>query len=63
MKNMLAVIKDYLWFIKESQKFMRGYTPIVVFFQSLYKGIGFCKNMHQGRNLKDGEGRFYDNII
>lgn len=41
-------IKWYLWFIKESQDYMRGYNPIVIFFQSLYKGFGFTKDMMKG---------------
>ena len=38
-------IKNYIWFIRASQDFMKGYNPVVVFIQSLYKGIGFCKLM------------------
>lgn len=64
---MILIIKDYLWFIKESQMFMKGYNPIIIFLKSLYKGIWFCKDMHITRklseNLKDEEGILYDNII
>lgn len=37
----------YLWFIKESQSFMRGHNPVVVLFQSLYKGFGFVRNINE----------------
>ena len=38
-------IKYYLWFVKESQSFMKGYNPTLVFIRSLYKGVGFVKSM------------------
>ncbi len=45
MKN----IKNYLWFIIESQSFMKGHNPMWVFFKSLWLGIGFCKNMNTAK--------------
>jgi len=41
-------IKLYFWFIKESQKFMKGYNPIIVFIQSIYKGFRFVKISNEG---------------
>ncbi|EPH98175.1 hypothetical protein D920_01733 [Enterococcus faecalis 13-SD-W-01] len=41
----MKTINNYFWFIRESQAFMQGYNPVVVFFKSLYKGFGFCKMM------------------
>lgn len=38
-------IKWYIWFIKQSQSYMKGYNPIAVFIKSLYKGFGFVKTM------------------
>ena len=38
-------IKNYIWFIKESQSYMKGHNRIIIFFQSLYKGFGFVKLM------------------
>ena len=42
-------IKDYLWFIKESQKYMEGYNKVIVFIKSLYKGIDFSNSMKKDR--------------
>ena len=40
----MKTIKNYLWFIRTSQTFMKGSKNlIIVFFKSLYKGIHFCK--------------------
>lgn len=50
---MMSVIKDYIWFIKESQSFMKGiYNPVIIFFLSLPKGIGFCRNMSKSRKQR-----------
>lgn len=39
-------IKLYLWFVKESQSYMKGsMNLILVFFISLYKGLWFVKAM------------------
>lgn len=39
-------IELYLWFIKESQSFCYGTeNPLIIFFKSLYLGIGFVKDM------------------
>lgn len=39
-------MKNYIWFIKESQKFMKGtMSKSKIFILSLYKGIGFCREM------------------
>ena len=39
-------IKNYIWFICESQKFMEGHAPKWwVFIHSLHLGFGFCKDM------------------
>lgn len=44
MKN----IKNYLWFIKESQSFMEGtYSKPRIFIESLYRGFKFCKLMKE----------------
>jgi len=43
----------YLWFIKESQGFMKGYNPIITFLKSLYKGIEFTKDMVKYENADD----------
>lgn len=43
----MKTINNYLWFIKESQSFMRGHNPVKIFIQSLWKGIGFCRNMNE----------------
>ena len=48
MKKISKAICNYVWFVKESQKFMKGSENlVVVFLKSLYKGIGFCKNMEK----------------
>lgn len=44
----MKCLNNYVWFIRESQKYMRGYNPVVVFFLSLYKGVGFCKDLAKG---------------
>lgn len=43
----MNTIKNYIWFIKESQSFMAGHNSIFVFLQSLFKGIKFCINMKE----------------
>lgn len=43
----MNTIKNYIWFIKESQSFMAGHNSILVFLQSLFKGIKFCINMKE----------------
>lgn len=43
----MQTIKNYIWFIKESQSFMKGHNPILVFLQSIWRGFGFCRNMNQ----------------
>lgn len=43
MKRIGKNIKNYLYFIKESQSFMKGCGhPVVIFLKSLFKGIRFC---------------------
>lgn len=45
---MTQSIKDYIWFIKQSQHFMKGTMhPVVIFFQSLKKGLWFVKVMRE----------------
>jgi len=39
----MKAIKYYLWFIRESQSFMKGYNPIATFFKSLCLGLGFTR--------------------
>lgn len=41
----MKVVKDYIWFIKESQSYMKGHNPVLVFLKSLFLGVGFCRNM------------------
>ncbi|WP_281346933.1 hypothetical protein [Weissella coleopterorum] len=43
------MIKDYIWFIKESQSYMKGHNSIVVFLKSLWLGIGFVNAMNGER--------------
>ena len=42
--------KNYVWFIKESQSFMKGYNPTVIFIKSLFKGFGFCYEMNKTKS-------------
>jgi len=47
-------IKEYIWFLKESQKFMKGTKhPIIIFFQSLVKGFGYVKSMNDWNRQED----------
>jgi hypothetical protein len=46
MKYLINNVKWYGWFIKESQSYMKGYNPVVIFFKSLVKGFGFVKDMN-----------------
>lgn len=48
-------IKNYTWFIKESQSYMHGYNPVIVFFKSLWLGIGFCKDMNKSNRRVGNE--------
>lgn len=53
MKN----IKNYVWFIKESQSFMEGvHSKPRIFIESLFRGFKFCRLMNKaeyhGLNLK-----------
>jgi hypothetical protein len=34
----------YIWFIKESFSFMRGYNRAYILFSSIIKGFGFASN-------------------
>jgi len=45
--NGMKSIKYYVWFIKQSQSFMKGHNPIIVFVKSLYKGFGYVKSMNK----------------
>jgi len=40
-------IRNYLWFIRESQSYMEGHNMKIVFIKSLYKGFGFCYEMNK----------------
>ncbi len=40
-------IKNYIWFVRVSQDFMKGHNPFLVFFKSLSLGFGFCKEMNK----------------
>lgn len=45
---MIRTLRNYWWFIKESQFFMKGvYNPVIIFILSLWKGIGFCVEMNK----------------
>lgn len=44
---MMNNIKLYFWFIGASQDFMKGYNPVKVFFQSIFKGFGFVRLMNR----------------
>lgn len=47
-------IKDYIWFIKESQSFMKGVQSRPrTFIESLFRGFRFCKLMNEDR-LEEG---------
>lgn len=48
---MIKWMKDYVWFVKESQNYMSGYNRVIVFVLSLYKGIGFCKMMRKAEKI------------
>jgi len=46
-------IKEYLWFIKESQDYMEGHNKVLVFFTSLILGFGFVKSINDfKKNVK-----------
>lgn len=49
---MIQVIKDYVWFIKESQSFMAGHFMPLIFVQSLGKGFTFSYKMAKDRKLR-----------
>lgn len=52
---MFKTLKNYWWFIKESQSFMKGvYHPFIIFILSLIKGINFCKQMNKYYKFKEG---------
>lgn len=51
---MIKNIKNYFWFLKESQLLMKGmYHPIVIFILSLGYGIDFCKLMNRYYKIKE----------
>lgn len=51
----MEAIKIYIDFIKLSQSFMAGYNPIIVFIKSLYKGIGYTKEMLKWAKMSEQE--------
>jgi len=46
-------IKHYIWFIKQSQSFMRHENSIKILFISLVKGFKYVKSMNQWEKNKD----------
>lgn len=54
---MIKNIRNYLWFVKESQSFMKGHNPVAIFFQSIFLGIGFCKEMNKWDDIEKRFGK------
>ena len=48
-------IKIYIDFIKISQQYMAGHNKVKIFFQSLYKGIPYTKDMLKWNKLSREE--------
>ena len=44
---MMKHIKNYIWFIRISQQYMKGHNPVKIFFQSLRLGFFFCQDMNE----------------
>ena len=42
-------IKNYTWFVKYSQAFMKGHNPVLIFFKSLVLGFKYCMIMRRWR--------------
>jgi len=50
MKKVKRVVKHYIWFWKESFKYMQGNNKIKIAFQCMYKSIWFCNEMEKEYN-------------
>ena len=55
----MKLIKNYFWFIKESQSFMKGHNPVLIFFRSIWKGIFFCKELKEWDRVAEKYGEEY----
>ena len=50
---MKLFIKDFIWFYKESFKFMKGYNRAYIFFNVFPKGFWHCREMRRYRKARE----------